>query len=109
MKLFIIAGLILTVVFLYAGEKEKPNIDEIKAKVSTNLNKRIEAHQIAKTCVDAATTMPELKKCRETLRASIKTLREETKEGKKASKMNKEAKIDNRIKKLEEKKAKLKE
>ncbi len=49
---------------LWANEKEE-NVNEMKAKLTERLDKRISQLQETKSCIASATTKEDLKKCRE--------------------------------------------
>jgi len=55
---------LLTTAPLFANEKSE-NLDEMKAKLTERLDKRISQLQETKSCVASASTKEEMKKCRE--------------------------------------------
>lgn len=55
------------------------NIEEKKAKMISHIDERLKTLQEARTCVEAAKTKDDLKKCMQNIRAEKKELREEMK------------------------------
>jgi GTP cyclohydrolase III len=56
------------------------SIEQRKAKLISSIDQRINRLQELKSCVSAAQTPEDLRKCRETFREESKELREERKE-----------------------------
>ncbi|MGE3611409.1 MAG: hypothetical protein AB7I27_17585 [Bacteriovoracaceae bacterium] len=89
MKFFLIAALTTLSLNSFAdhhkkGEKMDKMMDEMsfedaKQHMSSKLEKKIQLHQEAKACTDAAKTKEDLKKCREEMRDKMGSMREEHK------------------------------
>jgi hypothetical protein len=63
--------------------QEKMSIEQRKAKIISSIDERIKMLQEDKTCVSAAQTYEDLRKCREKSREERKEFREEMKEQRK--------------------------
>jgi hypothetical protein len=63
-----------------AKPQEKISIEESKAKIISSIDERIKMLQEEKTCVSAAKTHEDLRKCRGKVRAERRELRQEMKE-----------------------------
>lgn len=74
MKLFTVLVLASLSLSSFAQKKEE-NFDQMKAKMTENLDKRIAGLQSAKSCVSSATTKEQLKGCRKNLKSSMKEMR----------------------------------
>lgn len=74
--------LILSLLFLpvlcFADQKQE-NLNEAKAKIASNIDKRISNLNTFKSCVKSASSREQLKSCRETHRASSKALKSQMK------------------------------
>jgi ABC-type transport system involved in cytochrome bd biosynthesis fused ATPase/permease subunit len=79
MKFLLIATLLMSSAFADNHEEKGKNLEEIKARISTNINQRIAGLQTHLACVQGAATKEALKACQETHRASMKKLKEENK------------------------------
>ena len=66
-----------------AKPQEKVSIEEIKVRMISSIDERIKMLQEEKTCVSAAKTPEDLRKCREKVRDERKEFRKEMKEQKK--------------------------
>jgi uncharacterized protein HemX len=66
-----------------AKPQEKMSIEQRKAKIISSIEERIKLLQEEKTCVSAAQTPEDLRKCREKSREERKEFREEMKEQRK--------------------------
>jgi hypothetical protein len=63
-----------------AKPQEKVSFEERKAKIISSIDERIKMLQEQKTCVSAAKTPEDLKKCREKVRDERKEFRKEMRE-----------------------------
>lgn len=74
--------LILSLLFLpvlgFADQKQE-NLNEAKAKIASNIDKRISNLNTFKSCVQSASSREQLKSCREKHRASSKALKSQMK------------------------------
>jgi hypothetical protein len=66
-----------------ARPQEKMSIEQRKARLISSIDERINMLQEVKTCVSAAQTPEDLRKCREKFREERNLFREETKEQRK--------------------------
>ena len=88
--------LVLTVgAYSAFADHHEEKFEEVKAKMSANIEKRISHMQEAKACVDAAKDKDAIKVCRDKMQAHRKEMKEEWKKRKEehtANKMNKQKK-----------------
>lgn len=79
MKFLLITTLLMSSAFADHHEEKGKTLEEIKARISTNVNQRIEGLQTHLACIQGAATKEALKACQETHRASMKKLHQESK------------------------------
>lgn len=79
MKFLLITTLLMSSAFAHEHEGKGKNLEEIKARISTNINQKIAGLQTHLACIQGAATKEALKACQETHRASMKKLHEENK------------------------------
>lgn len=74
--------LILALLFLPAlsfAEEKQENLSEVKAKIASNIDKRISNLNTFKSCIQSASSKEQMKSCREKHRASSKALKSQIK------------------------------
>jgi len=94
MKFLLIATLIMSVA--YADEKKEQNLEEVKQKISANIDQKISALQAHKGCVQGASSKEALRGCRNSHKASMKKIHEENKGEKEEWKAEKKAEREKR-------------
>jgi ABC-type transport system involved in cytochrome bd biosynthesis fused ATPase/permease subunit len=82
--------LFIVPVLSFADQKQE-NLNEAKAKVTSNIDKRIANLNTFKSCVQSASTHDQMKACREKHRSSSKALKSQMKSEWKARKNQRKA------------------
>ncbi len=86
MKKYLVVMCYFIALHATAHEKEsdkKENIDEIKQRVTSNLDQRISNLQAAKSCIQSASDHRAIKECRRQLRDSMEKIEDQNKEERK--------------------------
>lgn len=75
-------ALVFTFLFLpalgFANQKQE-NLNEVKSKITSNIDKRISNLNTFKSCINSASTREQMKSCRENHRSSSKALKSQIK------------------------------
>lgn len=91
MKFLLITTLLMSSAFANHHEEKGKTLEEIKTRLSGNIDQKISALQAHKACIQGASAKEALKACRETHKAEMKKLHTENKGERKAWKENKKA------------------
>lgn len=81
MKVLLIATLLTS--FTYADNHKEENFNEMKAKVSADIDQRISQMQSHKSCVQSAQNKDAMKACRQLQKEAMKKLHQQNKGEKK--------------------------
>lgn len=87
--LFLATVLLSTAAVASHHEKKEMNLEEIKQKISKNMDEKITVMTAHKTCVQASKTKEALKACQDSHKESMKKFRHERKEKRKIHKNKK--------------------
>lgn len=82
--------LLLLPALSFADQKQE-NLNEVKAKIASNIDKRISNLNTFKSCIQSASSRDQMKACREKHRASSKALKSQIKSEWKAKKAQRKA------------------
>ncbi len=94
MKLLLIATLLMASAF--AEEDKGAKLEEIKARIVSNINQKIAQQQTHLACVQGASSKEALKSCQEAHKASMRKLHEENKGERESMKAEWKAKREER-------------
>lgn len=95
MKVLLIATLLMTSAF--AEDKDKgAKLEDIKARITANINQRISQQQKHLSCVEGATTKEALKACQKSHKEAMKSLKTENQGERKSMKQKWKAKREER-------------
>ena len=102
MKFLLVTALLMSSAFADHHEEKGKTLEEIKTRISGNIDQRISTLQSHKSCVQGATSKEALQACREANKEAMKKLHVENKSEKNAWKEDRKAKKE--AKKAEKKK-----
>jgi curli biogenesis system outer membrane secretion channel CsgG len=104
MKILLISALLMSSAFAdnHEDQDKGKSLEEVKTRISANINQRIAGLQTHLACIQAAADKPALKACREANKEAMKKLHSENKGERQEWKEKKRAEKD--AKKAEKKK-----
>ena len=79
MKFLLLTTLLMSSAFANHHEEKGKTLEEIKTRLSGNVDQRISLLQAHKSCIQGAATKEALKTCRETNKEAMKKLHSENK------------------------------